>query len=90
MYAVNISGNTVTDLGAAPNPGGGAYAKFIAINLHSAAVSVQEADASTGPFTDVEGSEGAGIAVNQSAELIVKKRYLALEGGAGQVVMLRE
>lgn len=91
MQFLNITGNTATDTGNPPAPGSGPYGTWLALNLHSAAVSVQESDddGATDPYTDVSGSEGAGIASNQAASLLVKKRYLKLEGGAGQVVLFR-
>lgn len=92
MRFFNLTGSTALDLGNPPDPGAGAYAKFVAINLHSSAISIQQSDddGATDPYTDVSGSEGTGVAVNQAATIQPTKRYLKIEGGAGVAVLLYE
>lgn len=84
MKIKNVSGAAVTDLGVKDPFTRGA--SLVVINLGASPDTLQESDASTGPFTTVSGANA--VASLTGVEVVISKRYVAIENGAGNFVIL--
>jgi hypothetical protein len=88
MRAKYVTGITVTDLGTdapfLPN-----YT-IVVVNANTSAQTLQFGDASTGPFHTAHQPDGTTAVVPAGAaiEVVVSGRYAAIEGGAGQLILL--
>lgn len=88
MRVKNVTAAVVTDLGIGPQPPSGSGGNAIVLNLGAGAATLQESDASTGPFSTISGA--AAIASNTAVNVKISKRYVAIEAGAGNLVLLGE
>ena len=85
MRTKNVLNATVTDLGLG-SPFGPS-AKVSVLNTAAAANTLQESDASTGPFTTIPGA--AAIPAAQAVDVVISKRYVAIEDGSGSFVLFQ-
>lgn len=83
MRSKNVSGNTATDLGVKDPFTRGATVTVL--NTGASADTLQESDASTGPFSTIPGA--ASIAAGTAVDVVISKRYVAIENGAGNFVL---
>lgn len=82
MRCKNVINNTVTDLGT--------LVPFVAnnsavvINMTNAANTLQSGDSAAGPFNTI-----AVIPALTAVEVVLNKRYLAIEDGAGNFIVIQ-
>lgn len=84
MRSKFVTGAAVTDLGTlAPFfPG----STLTVLEVAGAVNTLQESDAATGPFSTIPGA--AAVAANGAVDVVISKRYVAIEDGSGKFVIL--
>jgi hypothetical protein len=85
MKIKNVTGAAVTDLGELhPFVAG---SSVVVLNTGSSADTLQQSASASGPFATVPGA--AAIAAGQGVEVVITERYVAIENGAGTLVLLQ-
>lgn len=86
MRSKNVLNAAVTDLGTVDPFARGST--VVVLNTATAANTLQESDSASGPFTTIPGA--AAVPAGQSVDVVISKRYVAIEDGSGTFVLLQQ